>query len=383
MIEDTGVGAVAVTGVGGMGDDANRGVFVVGTDAAIRSADGDLAVEGTGGSNGQAGSVRNGGVHVENGGAIEAAGAGAVRVVGVGGDGEDFNTGVEVFGTNAAIRAAGGGVTVTGTGGSNGTAVSSINAGVYLVDGGAIEDAGLGAVSVTGTGGAGGDSNFGVYAVFRSAIRSTGGGVTVEGTGGSNGLGGNDFNYGVHLIQSTIEDAGAGDVRITGRAVGTGDIPGTDRQDVLIDGGEVRSVTGTITVTGLQNDVEMINRGGVFSDSGNAILRAADDVLLGVVNLDADDAGAAGTAIVTADFNTASVDAVNGTTADGTVRSSTVWTAKMSTSPLRPSSSARRPGSGRTRRSTRTTPPAPSGRTPRTSTSPWGASPSSSPATGT
>ncbi|WP_171187690.1 tail fiber protein, partial [Alienimonas chondri] len=313
-IADTAAGLVSVTGTGGAGDDFNYGVLVSGTTSTVSSKGGGVTVTGTGGSNGLAGSELNYGVYIADGTIADTA-AGAVSVTGTGGAGEDSNRGVYIFGANSAVSSVGGGVTVTGTGGSNGSADSDFNDGVSITGGGTIADTAGGAVSVTGTGGAGDDFNRGVF-VFGAgaAVTSAGGGVTVTGTGGSNGLAGSDGNEGVYVfLGGTIADTGAGAVDVTGRAAGM------TTQDVLINGATtaVRSGSGTITITGLRNDIEMRNGGRVLSDSGAARLWAAGNVLLGTVNLDFDAAGAVGSAIVTADFDTTAVDATNGVAADG------------------------------------------------------------------
>lgn len=320
LVEASGSGAVDVTGTGGAGQAANDGVRVTGL-GAIRAAGGGVTVVGSGGSNGTAASDSNFGVIAANG-VIEdigtGAAAGAVIITGIGGAGAFNNTGVFVSGTGA-IRAAGGGVTVVGNGGSNGNAGNSSNSGVVVQTGAVIEDTGIdadtGAVNITGTGGAGGVNNEGVLvASSGTAVRTAGGDLTIAGTGGGSGL----QNEGVEVVfGGSISAAGTGTVTITGLA------GGTTTEDVLIDGSTfistVQSVSGDITITGLQNDVSMTNGGRVLSNSGNAILRAAENVLLGTVNLDNDGltTAGAGSAIITADFDTTPVDAINGVASDG------------------------------------------------------------------
>ena len=125
---------------------------------------------------------------------ITNAGTGAaatVTVKGFGGNltGTGAPTGASLS-TRAQITANGGAVLVEGTGGGAGT--SGNNYGVWVLQGGVITNAGTGAAAtvtvkgfggnLTGTGG----SNFGVYVSgTNTQIRSSGGAVLVEGTGGS------------------------------------------------------------------------------------------------------------------------------------------------------------------------------------------------------
>ena len=102
-------------------------------------------------------------------------------------------------------------VTVNGMGGS-GTGGS--NNGVYVLTGGAQITSSGGAVSVTGTGGTGGGANDGVLISPGGTVTTIGvGSVTVTGTGGTGG----NLNYGVFVVNGGVVSAtGSGGITISG-----------------------------------------------------------------------------------------------------------------------------------------------------------------------
>ncbi|MFO0879483.1 MAG: hypothetical protein U0840_19215 [Gemmataceae bacterium] len=182
-----GSGSVTVHGTGGSGSgNSQRGVLILGANAAITSSGGNVSVTGQGGGSSGSGSY-NYGVTVTMAGQITAGGSGSVTVNGTGGASTgSTNLGVLVTGANAAITSGGGDVSVTGQGG--GVAGSqNTNNGVTVASAGQITAGGSGSVTVNGTGGASaGDFNTGVLVSdTNSAITSSGGNVSVTGQGGS------------------------------------------------------------------------------------------------------------------------------------------------------------------------------------------------------
>ena len=210
-------------------------------------------------------------------------------------------------------------MTITGVGAATGTlAGASDNVGVLVTDGGLIETASAGSATAnpgrSSSPGPAGPATPGTPASpspWPPPIRAFGGAVTVTGVGRGTGA----DNRGVNVQDgSSIEAGNAGTLALTGTAGGTG------VEDVRIDGplATVRTDAGDVTITGLRNDVAMTGGGRVLSNAGDAALRAAGNVLLGAVNLDADGATTpgAGAAFVTADANTAALDAT-GVASDG------------------------------------------------------------------
>ncbi len=235
MISAGGSGAVNVIGNGGKTSGlaySNNGIVVGGTGAQITSSGGNVSVTGTGG--GVGGNSSNFGVNVASGGVINAGGSGTVTVIGNGGNtatggSGSFNFGVYVVYAGSQITSSGGSVSVTGTGGGAG---SSNNYGVYVANAGEISAGGSGTVTVLGNGGnsatgGSGNANFGVYVAFSSGtpaaaarINSSGGSVSVIGTGGGAGM--STANHGVYVgNEGVISAGGSGPVTVIGNGGNT------------------------------------------------------------------------------------------------------------------------------------------------------------------
>ncbi|MCO6459575.1 MAG: VCBS repeat-containing protein, partial [Pirellulaceae bacterium] len=293
-----GTGNVTVLGRGGEDPAGNNfGVRVTGSSAQITSSGGAVAVTGTGG--GTASSGANFGVLVADGAVITSTGIGVgatVTVVGQGGNtggtGGNLNVGVQVTGSGSQITSSGGMVSVTGTGGGAGT--GGFHYGVHVVGGGSITSAGTGTaatVTVVGQGGnlsGTGGSNNGVQVEnLGSQITSSGGAVSVTGTGGGAGTAG--FNYGVGVSASgLITSAGTGSgatVNVVGQggnAAGTGS--GNYGVLVLDSGSQITSSGGAVLITGTGTSnsaaVRLDNSGSIASGSNAAITITADSVTL-------------------------------------------------------------------------------------------------------
>jgi hypothetical protein len=278
-----------VIGTGGSGSgNSNYGVYVLNANSQITSSGGAVSVTGTGGGSGSSGF--NTGVWVDIGGVITSAVMGPGATVTVNGQGGNTtgggNYGVNVLGSNSQITSSGGAVSVSGTGGGSGT--SGNNHGVRLQNGGVITSAGTAAtVTVTGQGGntagTGGGGNYGVI-VFtaNSQITSSGGAVSVSGTGG--GSGGSTGNYGVYVVNGgVITSAGtAATVTVTGQG---GNSTGSGNYGVYVLGSnsQISSLSAPVLLTGTAGNgisvgVRIESSAAVISNAGNPITLTADGV---------------------------------------------------------------------------------------------------------
>ncbi len=239
---------------------------------------GTLTVNGRGGNEASGSQF---GVRID-GGTIRGGASGAMTVIGMGGQSAgNKNAGIVMFQSAASITSHGANVMVAGNGGGTGTA--SAGDGIRMQPGGTISAGGTGSVSVTGIGAnISGGFSFGVI-VNNSTITSSGGSVTVNGTGGgssnsSTGLGvyvlggglitsGNNGNVAVSgtgghgsggsnsgcLIEneSRITAGGAGSVMVVGRGDTTG--TGTSNPGVHVRGAnaKITSNGGNVSVTGI------------------------------------------------------------------------------------------------------------------------------------
>ena len=147
-IFSTGIGGGAATitleGTAGAADSYNIGVLFTGRDASCTSVDGDISITATG-----AGTLdSNQGMRIESRAYIKSTGTGAnaasITVVATGADGEKYNNGVSISGSETYIESVDGDITVTGTAqGDAGTP------GVYEESGAFIDSTGTGTVTVT------------------------------------------------------------------------------------------------------------------------------------------------------------------------------------------------------------------------------------------
>jgi hypothetical protein len=305
-------GTIAITGIGGSGDDLNDGVRITNTGTAISAVSGEIRVTGTGGSNGSVDSSLNMGVRLFDNASITSNGVGpaaaSIHVQGTGGPGYSSNDGVGIgaSGTvNARIQAVDGGITISGTGGvnpngvsslqnigvsvttqstiasggpveitgmarSDGSAVSNSNLGVNLVDS-TVQSTSVGAnaapVKVTGTGGAGGSINEGVR-IQRSNVNAVDAAIQITGTGGSNASDTSSLNSGVRLTGGTMVMTTRGPIEF----IGTGGNGEQANYGVTIDdiASKVTSVEGNISIQGTAG-----SNGTTGSNSNEGIMLAS------------------------------------------------------------------------------------------------------------
>ncbi|MEI7924102.1 MAG: hypothetical protein WCJ40_19505, partial [Planctomycetota bacterium] len=269
LITSGGMGTVSITGVAGDSAIGNQniGVYVQCTTTSnvsttVTSGGGNVVVNGTGGGKN---SQYNVGVLVSDGGIIIAPGTASVSVTGRGGNANSTSSGgtqaigVWVYGSGAKqirpkITSTNGTVTVTGYGGNSNTSLTSAagsNYGVQVSLGGEISSGGTAPVTVTGNGGglAGGTSTdnvgvsvstLGTAGNLPAQITSSGGTITVTGSGGSTNplYSGSGSSHGVSIAAGgQIKTTGSGtSINITGTGGGGNANGSATNHGILIAG---------------------------------------------------------------------------------------------------------------------------------------------------
>ena len=170
--------------------------------ASIFTADGDILLEGRGGND--SASTSSVGIRLSGGTVIDSQGsasdAGAITLLGTGGDGLLGNPGIVMSDAATLVTSLDGDVSITGRGGG-----SDQSEGVLIL-GGSVVVAGSASIGVSGTGGFGTDQNIGVRLASADAfIGNFGSGNTlVQGFG--DGIG--DGSSGVQIDGGRIESIG-------------------------------------------------------------------------------------------------------------------------------------------------------------------------------
>jgi len=264
-------GDISLTGVGGSGDDYNMGIFINSTtisSTGTGASAGTITLNGTGGGKNADASDRNIGIFFNNSSSITSV-DGDISLTGMGGSGEDNNSGIELNATT--ITSTGTGVnaaTITLNGTGNSTFADGDNAhGVYLNGSGADITSVDGNISITGQGGDGDDWNLGVLVAWGGgSITSTGTGtnaatITIDGTGGDGG----DSAHGVYIYAGSLVSSVDGDIDITGTG-GDSDEAGENwAQGIVLtwSGNLIRS-------TGTGVNAANITLNGTAGDNGDA-----------------------------------------------------------------------------------------------------------------
>jgi uncharacterized repeat protein (TIGR01451 family) len=263
-------GALVGTADGGLTLSANPaagpGTFVgvdVNGGVVQATGTGTVAVSGIGGTDAGGGQS---GVVVRAGGAISGGTAGTSTVIGTGGaNAGGFNAGVLVDG--GTITSAGGDISVSGTGGDGAT---GDDYGVWVTNGGTITSGGDTSVAGTGSTGGGGDRNWGVRVDSVSTVTSAGGAVSVTGTGG--GLAGSINNDGISVNGTVSAPAAGGSLTLTGTG-GAGGVAGGS-EGIALEGGGVVTTAATGTPLDLVADVLFIDpTASVTAGTGTVTVR--------------------------------------------------------------------------------------------------------------
>ena len=175
-------------------------------------------------------------------------------------------SGVDIDGVfGAEVTTTGGNITIEGRGGDN-TGGNQIGVWVF---GAKVQAGGTGTVSVTGTGGAasGGRSDGVLVESPGSIITSSGGSVTVIGTGGGTGASTGNNNYGLKVDNlGNISAGGTGTVSVTGTG-GAGTSPG-----IILTAANITTNTSGAAVT-LTADSMAFDATSVVSSTGTVTLQ--------------------------------------------------------------------------------------------------------------
>ena len=174
---------------------------------------------------------------------------------------------------NTAIRTTGSGnINLTGIATSNG--LTDIIIGVFLEGAVQIEALGSGAINITGVGGNGTSDNYGIR-VGAGTIKTSGSGIQLNGTGGN---GSDSGNYGIEILpNAVIEDLAGGDIIVNGIG-GSGTVFNVG----ILNGGNLTTTTGAITVTGEGSSIATgTGNYGIFlfGNTGTGTIETQDGVI--------------------------------------------------------------------------------------------------------
>ena len=273
-IKATNSGAITLLGEGGTNGRSNLGVALFRADSSISSVDGAIDITGIGGN--AAGDFGIG-IQLLNASSIRATGLGEISLRGTAGQGDENNHGVNV--SNSEITSATGALSVVGVGGSG---TGEFNMGVRVTDGAKIESQGTeeapAPLSMNGTAGRGTSRNFGVSIAAESEVRSRFGDLSVVGTGGD---GTAVFNIGIRLldsvlIESTSTGPNAADVLLNGFGGS-----GTQSNRGIESTGTPSNIStneGDISLIGVGSEIGSFSHGVVFF-AGNVTSRGDGDIL--------------------------------------------------------------------------------------------------------
>ncbi len=240
VVEASGIGNVTLDGTGGAGTSWNGGIFIVDSPSRVSTVNGDVSL--TGRSNGT--DSQNYGISIQKGGAVQATGTGNVALDGAGGIGATKNHGVWIKDTGTQVSSATGNLVIAGTGGSDGT--QSVNSGISIAESAVIETTAGGNLTLNGTGGAGVSFNTGIDIQNGAAVRvADTGSITFNGTGGA----GTSANDGIFLSGSPSSTISAVDGNII--LNGAGAPSGATNKGINASSGIVQTTgAGTIILNG-------------------------------------------------------------------------------------------------------------------------------------
>ena len=281
-------GTITLNGTGGQGASSNFGVLMGGAGTSISSVNGDINITGHGGNSTGIGNV---GVQVEVGGVVSSTGAAKVTIDGTGGQGTQFNIGVEVLGASASVTSVTGDISITGHGGMG---TGSSNFGVQAEGGGAVSSTGAAKININGTGGTSAVANsrgIGVrIANDTSQVTSSGGDITITGQGANGG----SNNTGVSLaFGGSVNATGGAKININGTAgTGTSFLSGviiSNFDSATNAPSRVTSDSGDININGTAGNGTSFGNIGVNIDSSARI------VATGAANITINGAGGNGT----------------------------------------------------------------------------------------
>ncbi len=246
-------GQIIITGSGGSGDDFNIGIGIYDANSLVSSVDGDISLNGIGGSNGQIGSTNNHGVLLFSGATVSSFGIGSdaarVSIEGTGGSGDGTNEGVVLDGVGTALTSVDGAVSILGVGGPK------FSEGILVQLGATIASTGIGANAATLTlhGRAGAQSGVGVKIVDQgTSVTSIDGDIAINGSMFSNVANASSNNCGVWIaVGAAVSSLGVGGGAANLLIEGTG---GNGHQDnfgvVIFDLARISAIDGDLYIRG-------------------------------------------------------------------------------------------------------------------------------------
>ena len=243
----SGSGNIELHGTGGDTGNSNVGILLQNLLGQIQTTNGDILLDGVGGSSTGTG---NRGVVMQQGSSVRATGSGSIFLTGVGGAaGSQFNDGILLSDASTLVEASTGSIQLMGTGGAG-----SNHAGVGITAGADVRSTGTSAttatLSITGlTNTVGGNDTKGVAIVTSGTeITSHTADIVINGNAGS----GANLSDGVYLRLAQIRSLGSGTDAATISITGTGGSGAGTKSGVSISGvgTEVRSLGGAITIQG-------------------------------------------------------------------------------------------------------------------------------------
>lgn len=261
--------SISATAGGAITLTAGRNIAVTGTTTAISVVDGDLTLE----ANADGSTTGNFSALVIDCSLVSSSGAGAIQLLGHGGDAGDSNRGILIQNggrvSSTAVGASAGTISITGT-----AAGDFDNFGVLILGGGSTVASVSGDIAIVGTSAALLTQNHGVYVVADAAVVSTGTGpaaadIAITGmttAGVTNNVGVNI--YGVDTVTTGVR-AVDGDITILGSGSGTGVINDgiriQDRGFVRTSGAGVIDLIGSATLQGGTGvGISIVDDGGGF-----------------------------------------------------------------------------------------------------------------------
>ena len=211
-------GMISVTGRGGSGMYANRGIMF--SDVVLSSISGNIALFGQGG--GSSTGAFNDGIAITDS-RIVSTGTGSdaalIELTGSGGAGSDYNAGVVLQGTSdtehvAEISSVDGNISISGQGGGNGNGTGTGNLGI-LQKGFAIRSQGSGELAATitlvGIGAEGANYNQGIVLYPMPEASQLTSITTIDGDVLLTGTGGDRTNLGVNMNRALVSSTGTGE----------------------------------------------------------------------------------------------------------------------------------------------------------------------------
>ncbi|GHC64426.1 HYR domain-containing protein [Ulvibacter litoralis] len=220
--------------------------------AAISVADGSITLNGTAGSGSGDFQV---GVSIGFNASLQISGPENMDITGLGGNGVDAGYGITVF-NDASLSVSEGAINLIGTAGDG---TGNFNIGVVISFGANLETTtSMGTIAINGTGAAGVQNNRGVF-LGDTSITTMGGGTSIIGQGGM----GTIDATGILIFDTvTIEDTANGAIVLNGTA-GAG-IQENSGVHIL---GTIQTLDGAISITGVGNGTANNNQGVTINNT--------------------------------------------------------------------------------------------------------------------